>query len=85
MLEKSLSKDDLITKFAEALGREKATELIEEALKVTKLNLQLTFDRASVLEIATYLKQKGGFIGIIANCLASEAYRLENDSRGNKS
>jgi len=74
---KTLTKADLINKFSEALGREKAVLLIAEALDQSQLGNKNAFNREDVMQIANVLKQKGGFIGIIASCLVSEAYRLK--------
>jgi len=78
-LHHSLSKADLIDRYSEALGVEKATALIEEAIRAKQLSDSDKYGREEVMALAEYLKQKGGFIKILANCLASDAYRLETD------
>lgn len=69
------SKKDLVHKFSEALGQEKAASLIEEAIAESQLRGKTAFEKDEVIALAGFLKKKGGFIGIMASCLASEAYR----------
>lgn len=72
---KSFSHDELIHKFSEALGNEKAAALIDETLGQAKLEKKTGYEKDEVLELVKCLKLKGGFIAILASCLASEVYR----------
>jgi diphthamide synthase (EF-2-diphthine--ammonia ligase) len=69
------TKKELIFKFSEALGQEKAASLIEETLQLAQMTGKIQFEKEDVIALAHRLKEKGGFIAIMAGCLASEAYR----------
>jgi hypothetical protein len=69
------TKKELIHKFSEALGLEKATHLIDETVAQAQMTDRATFDKDDVIVLSKLLKEKGGFIAIMASCLASEAYR----------
>jgi hypothetical protein len=71
---KNLSKGFLIQKFSEALGVDKAKVMIDAALGEIHLEDKTSFTRDEVLTISKNLQLKGGFIKILANCLAAEAY-----------
>ncbi len=73
---KPFAKEDLVGMFSEALGNDKAQQLIEEAIRILGLQQKNSFEREDILAIAKELKRKGGFIAILANCLASQAFHV---------
>ena len=70
-----ITREELIQKFSEALGNEKATALVDEAVSQAKLAKKAAYDKDEILQIVKSLKVHGGFISILASCLASEVYR----------
>jgi hypothetical protein len=79
MAAKPYTKEILIRKFSETLGVEKARELIDQVLLQEGLGGKNVFYKEDVLRISKAIKLKGGFVSIIANCLAVEAYRLSEE------
>lgn len=71
-----LDKSDIVNKFAETVGIDKATDLIEETVEALDLGAKTQFEKAEALQILDTLRQKGGMIGIIAGFLASEAHLM---------
>lgn len=77
---RAYTKKELIEKFAQSLGIEKATTLIEETLRKVNLQQRSTFGKEDLIQISRVLKGAGGFVSILASCLASEAYRMGDGS-----
>ena len=70
------SREHVIAKFSEALGRDKAASLIEAALREAGLERAQDLGKQDILTLSVVLKRHGGIVGIIANCLASEAHLM---------
>lgn len=77
---KAYTKKELIEKFAQPLGIDKATSLIEETLHKLNLHKKPYYHKGDLIRIARVLRGAGGFVSILANCLASEAYRMGDPS-----
>jgi len=73
-----LAKSEIIHKFAETVGIEKAADLIEETCHSVGLTDKVEFNKSEALKLLEILRQKGGMISIIAGFMASEAH-LMND------
>jgi outer membrane receptor for monomeric catechols len=72
----TLAKIEIINKFAETVGMEKATDLIAETCQTVALVDKERFNKAEALKLLDVLRQKGGMIGIIAGFMASEAHLM---------
>ncbi len=72
-----MSRDDIIRRFAESLGQEKATELVDQALQGLGLSQKSLFSKSELLQTAKYLQNRGGLIGITASFWASELYLMD--------
>jgi hypothetical protein len=72
-----MSRDDIIRRFAESLGQEKATELVDQALQGLGLAQKSLFNKPELLQVAEHLKRKGGLIGITAHFWASELHLMD--------
>jgi hypothetical protein len=67
----------MVNKFAETVGMEKATDLIEETCQTVGLSEKSEFNKAEALQILEVLRQKGGMLGIIAGFMAAEAHLMK--------
>jgi len=54
---KPFAKEDLVGMFSEALGNDKAQQLIEEAIRILGLQQKNSFEREDILAIAKELKR----------------------------
>ncbi len=72
----TLAKSEIIDKFSETVGIEKATDLIEETIRSLDLGTKSGFNKMEALKILEILRQKGGMIGIIAGFMASEVHLM---------
>lgn len=73
-----MSKDDIIKRFSEAFGQEKATELVEEALHASGLSQKSLYNKAELLQVSDNLRGKGGLITITALFWASELHVMDD-------
>ncbi|MBN1594313.1 hypothetical protein JW933_00155 [candidate division FCPU426 bacterium] len=71
-----MTKSEMINKFSETVGMEKATDLFEETCHTAGLENRQEFNKSEALKILDMLRQKGGMIGIIAGFMASEAHLM---------
>ena len=67
-----ISKEDLIGRFADTVGVDKARDLVEEALTVLEFTGKNSFTKQEALEICETIKEKGGMIGITAGFIKAE-------------
>lgn len=68
----TISKEDLIGRFADTMGVEKAQDLIDETLAVLEFAEKDFFAKKRALEICEAVKEKGGMIGITAGFIKAE-------------
>lgn len=73
-----MSRDDIIRRFAESLGQEKATEITDQTLQTLGLAQKSLFNKAELLQIARNIQSKGGLIGITASFWASELHLMDD-------
>ena len=72
----TLGKHELVSKFAETVGMEKATDLIAETCQAVGLTGKESFNKSEALKLLDVLRQKGGMISIIAGFMASEVHLM---------
>ncbi len=68
----AISKEDLIGRFADTVGVEKAQDLIDESLAILEFAEKDFFTKKKALEICEVIKEKGGMIGITAGFIKAE-------------
>ena len=68
-----MTRKDMIDRFTEVVGRERAQELVDDAIRKQGWIGRETFNKDDTITLCEHLKQGEQLVRIVAGCLISQA------------